>query len=332
MRPRSTGVQLLLYLSAANFVSLTALYVADTFIAERGWFTALLTYAPQALFAVPTFILLVWSWARRNRLVLALNGVAGLFVVSFLLGFNLPLDRGARGSGTCARLMTYNIRHGEAGALEIAGEIEKQSPDVVCLQEADTGGRSGHDPFAEVRCRLPRTWSSVRVGELAVFSKYPIRSHRVLRSEGLPWWPVLSARIEIGGRSLTILTAHLGDISPASVLRPSGLDYLRGRLAVRRSQADLLMRLVGSVRRPVFVMGDFNTPPRGDIYREMASKLQDSFHAAGWGLGYTFRTNLPLWRIDYIFASRELGIMRCFAPWAGASNHRPVVADLALSR
>jgi endonuclease/exonuclease/phosphatase (EEP) superfamily protein YafD len=80
------------------------------------------------------------------------------------------------------------------------------------------------------------------------------------------------------------------------------------------------------------VAGDFNNPPRGVLYRRMSVQLSDSFRAAGGGFGYTFRSDFPAMRIDYIWCAPGVRVVRCRTVRSRASDHLPVIADIRLPR
>jgi endonuclease/exonuclease/phosphatase family metal-dependent hydrolase len=78
-------------------------------------------------------------------------------------------------------------------------------------------------------------------------------------------------------------------------------------------------------------MGDFNTPPRGRVYRELTAKFEDGFRTAGYGAGYTYPARRPLMRIDYVFTTAGITVKRCRVIPVQASDHLPVIADIGLA-
>ncbi len=68
------------------------------------------------------------------------------------------------------------------------------------------------------------------------------------------------------------------------------------------------------------------------VCRVLSITLRDSFDAAGFGFGYTYSSTRPLWRIDYIYASREFTIGECVPLNVRASDHQPLRAVLFLPR
>lgn len=82
-------------------------------------------------------------------------------------------------------------------------------------------------------------------------------------------------------------------------------------------------------RQNTIIAGDFNMPPRGVVYRRIAGQYRNAF-SAGNGFGYTYRSSLPVLRIDHIFLSPDLRPVRCRTIGTRVSDHRPVVAEVEL--
>lgn len=96
-------------------------------------------------------------------------------------------------------------------------------------------------------------------------------------------------------------------------------------------------------------MGDFNSTPHNETYASIANELTDIHWAVGNGFGFTLpdysqnqtpdsppmaQTILrfgPVARVDHIFASKHfIPIETYVAADSGRSDHRPVIATLAL--
>jgi vancomycin resistance protein VanJ len=312
-----------------NVAFLLALWVVETFMAERHRSTTFLTYMPQHIFVIPTLVLIAWAAFRREWKVAAGNAVVFILFSFYFLGLNVPLPAASTPEGTPIRVMTYNILYGSGGAKQVARLAERQQLDLFCLQEANDPGES-KGPVPELQQLLPR-WHLARSGEFATFSRYPIVSKRVHVASSDDGRGILETAIVVAGQRLTIFNVHFSNSinnESASSKNPISRDAME----VRTEQLDDLLRATQATTAPFIIMGDFNTPPRGRIYRRLDSQFQDAFRAAGWGLGYTYRSNLPLLRIDYVFTSSAVHVRRCFVPNAEASDHSPVVADLVLPR
>ena len=107
-------------------------------------------------------------------------------------------------------------------------------------------------------------------------------------------------------------------------------DYMRHTAAARAAQVTELLRIANSTSPPLLIAGDFNNPPRGRLYQRMTDRFQDAFRAVGWGLGDTYPANLPVLRIDYVFAGEGIAVRRCTVPRVLASDHRPTIVEIGL--
>lgn len=320
----------LLALTVLNAVFLLLLYVGEACIAERHWLTTLVTYAPQQLFGVPTALLLAYCLLRKRRPLLVANTLSALFFALTMLGLNIPFGAGGRASDAHIRMMTYNVHHLSKGAEQIARDVVTVRPDVVCFQEVNREG-ARPDPVTELKKALPG-WHSASHGQLAIFSRYPIGQCSVHKPSVEYWRVFLEAAVTVKGRKLTIIAIHLNTAAgPESLSDHYGslASYLHRSTSARASQISELLSLARGVQGPLIIAGDFNTPPRGRLYRQLATSYQDSFRVAGSGFGYSYRSDLPVMRIDYIFAGSGLRPTNCGAPALAGSDHRPVVADIA---
>lgn len=79
---------------------------------------------------------------------------------------------------------------------------------------------------------------------------------------------------------------------------------------------------------PTLILGDFNTPPNSDGHELLSRSFADCFGEVGGGFGYTFRADIPVWRIDYVWASPALIPCRATVGSCRLSDHRPLSVDL----
>jgi endonuclease/exonuclease/phosphatase family metal-dependent hydrolase len=84
----------------------------------------------------------------------------------------------------------------------------------------------------------------------------------------------------------------------------------------------------------VILLGDLNATPQAPEIRTLVENLVDVWKAVGVGAGYTYTSENPTRRIDYVMQSADV-VARTIAvltspSTAEASDHLPVVADVAL--
>ena len=350
-KPFGSDAQVRRYLAAASvfhFIFLALFWAAQNSLSEKSWPLSLMFFAPQFHVLLPSLVLIALCLICRQYRMLIAQLVSILSISVSFLGFTIPqtasgfttLSRGwAAAPGTQprrARVMTYNIHFAAQGMENVLTTIKEANADIICLQEARQ--RETFEELAPAISKQLPGYHFVSFGELAIFSRYPI--------EQSAYYPVtinlrpgaLTARLNVDGRELSIHSVHLSNLYATYFLRarPDLNDLLTERqktyqrIAWRNKQANLLERLVSSDPSPYILAGDFNTPPRGVLYRSLTKHSQDAWKQAGWGRGATYPARLPLERIDHIWTGNGVKAESCRVLNSRASDHLPVVADITL--
>ncbi|RKT85343.1 Metal-dependent hydrolase, endonuclease/exonuclease/phosphatase family [Saccharopolyspora antimicrobica] len=234
---------------------------------------------------------------------------------------------------------TFNIKHG-AGTDDVldlertAGVVEKSGADVIGLQEVDKhwSDRSDFaDQAAWLACRLGMhvayganlDLDPANPGEprrqygTAILSRFPILDSR---NTLLPRAPqgeqrgLLEARINVRGKKMLFLNTHLQHTSQAE----------------RSAQVEAINGIVAGRNLPAVLTGDLNATPDAPEIAEITEHLVDTWPIAGRGDGFTFDAAAPKVRIDYVLASPEIDVHRAEVISTTASDHLPVVVDIAL--
>ncbi|MCW2715021.1 MAG: Endonuclease/exonuclease/phosphatase [Frankiales bacterium] len=211
------------------------------------------------------------------------------------------------------RVVCWNVRSLRDDARGVAAFLRAQDPDVVLIQEAP-------------RLLLWR-WSCARLarrsGLRRVVGGAPAAGNLLLVSDrvrvvhacavrlpkrpGLHRRGAVTARLEVGGRSLTVLGTHL-DLDPVARLD-----------SVRRLRA---LHLPG----PLLVAADVNEPAGGPAWQALSAGLVD----AGAECGPTFPRHAPTRRIDGVFVDPASSVLAVRRPDPGpVTDHLPLVLDLA---
>jgi len=147
--------------------------------------------------------------------------------------------------------------------------------------------------------------------------------------------------VTVNGMEFAVISVHF--MTPRFGLAATRRNPLAGAAAWnenvghRMRQAEKLAFDVRAAGRPVIVAGDLNAPPSSLAVRALtAAGLRDAFSAAGNGYGFTWgqslRTGFSFLRLDHILVGPEFGVADCFVGDAQPSAHRPVIADLFLTR
>jgi len=263
----------------------------------------------------------------RFRFVLAVVGLINAVLL-------MPV-RGLAETNTVFRVMTFNIHHAEGldGNIEtrrIADLILAQRADLVGLNEVDrwttrTGGRDLIGELAQ-QTGMAYVFSnnlSYQGGEYgnAILSRHPILSseHRLLpkvgSNEQRGW---LKAVVDVNGKFVSFWVTHLAAVA----------DETERLMCVTNFNAWLSAETL-----PVICCGDFNATPGSATCTLMATKWSDAWLMAGSGNGRTAPVPTPTKRIDYIWTGRgaPVAVRAASVPYTEASDHFPVVAELALT-
>jgi endonuclease/exonuclease/phosphatase family metal-dependent hydrolase len=231
------------------------------------------------------------------------------------------------------RVVCYNIHHGEGldGRLDlerIGALITAQRADLVALQEVERGTQrtQRRDLPAEL-ARL--TGLAVRFdrnipyqgGEYgtAILSRHPIRraAHVPLTMVGQgEQRGVQQVWVDVAGTEVLFLNTHL--------------DHRREPAERERSVAEIRALVTAAGPVPVIAAGDFNAVPDSRAIATMREFLTDAWTVAGRGPGFTIPVRQPNRRIDYVWVSPHFTPVRMEVLSSEASDHLPIVAELAL--
>lgn len=238
-----------------------------------------------------------------------------------------------------ARVMTFNIHHGVGtdGRLDlerVAGTIRSEEPDVVGLQEVDRHYSERSD-FVDQAASLAGTLHMHVVfgANLDLDPEAPGQPRRQYGTAILSRWPILEwsntylpryddheqrgllyARVAVRGVAVRVYDTHLQQNTPPEQL----------------AQAEAIRSLIGTPDESVVLLGDLNGIPETAQVRALAEDLVDTWVAAGVGEGYTFHSDDPTTRIDYVLASDDVVVRTAAVVTSDASDHLPVATDIAL--
>jgi endonuclease/exonuclease/phosphatase family metal-dependent hydrolase len=237
------------------------------------------------------------------------------------------------------RVATFNIHHGAGldGLVDlerIASVVEQGGAEVVGLQEVDRhfGERSNFVDQA--------TWLAERLDMRVVFganldfdplapgaprrqygtailSRYRIREWQntlLPRPEGGEQRGLLEAKISVRGVRVRVFNTHLQHTSQVE----------------RLAQVARIKEVLAVTSESVVLLGDLNATPETPEIAAITEDLADSWVEAGVGDGFTYDAATPHARIDYVLSSPDIVARTAVVVSTDASDHLPVVVDLAL--
>jgi endonuclease/exonuclease/phosphatase family metal-dependent hydrolase len=242
-----------------------------------------------------------------------------------------------KSSPATLRVMTYNIRHArgmddEVDVARIAAVINEAKADLVALQEVDRGvERTG-------RRDLPAELAQC-TGMAALFEPNILFEGGDYGNAILTRWPILQNKNEllpaVGGGERKGAFQLVVDFAGTELLFVNThLDH-RSDDAERILGIDRIREIVSRYRDlPAIVCGDFNDLPQSRTHLKMKEQFLDSWEEVGRGEGFTFPSDHPARRIDYVWTSREgeLTPQRARIQASHASDHLPLIVDFAFRR
>jgi len=221
-------------------------------------------------------------------------------------------------------VMSLNLLRDNDDSASVLAEILRARPDIVALQEYTPRWRAALEPALADDYRFRHHVERDDCFGLAVYSRWPVVEVDDALPLGRFGLPQQRAVIEVQGRRLAFYNLHLWP--------PKGLHTMQEQ---RQALADLL-ELLAREELPVVLAGDFNFTKSSAMADELARRgLRDVHDLAGRGRGSTWPVHGPFWllpglRLDHIYISSELTAVRA---WTGArvgSDHRAVIAEIAL--
>jgi len=336
-------------------VLILALIFVDL-VGERNVTSAFLLFLPQQGWILPYLALVPVCLLVHWWLLLRIALVAVFFVFGYMdwqVGVPAGVRDGAAGDGQSDTLTVLSFNRGQqAGSLRPFKNRVK--PDVLVLQDAPH--RAGRFLRAEGYSEFSHGES---IGEFTLLSRHPITAKKLVRLPGDLPNVASAARFEIDflGRRTVVYSVHLP--TPRDVLlyyrrgaflygvlglpgtpwaekRRDNQEYWDRRIAIARA----LVEQVGKEEYPYLVVGDFNTPDHGYIYRIFSTAWEDAHEEAGVGFGFTFpgTTRNPLslfgpWlRLDYLFSGGGWKTVASWAEPSRPSQHRAVAATFQLQK
>jgi endonuclease/exonuclease/phosphatase (EEP) superfamily protein YafD len=301
---------------------------------DATWWLFLINVLAVYLFVPLPLAIVLAAW-RRN---VALLGGCGVAVVVFAVlwgGLFWP-DGRPEPEGPTLTVMTYNMLAYNPEPEGVIETIRESDADIVGILELSprVAELVERDLTEAYPYRLLVERGTTTGG--GIISRYPIEAMDVALDD--PGWigAPLVAEVDFDGERFVLVNAHSA----------SGSAFV----VARERQARLLSDFAAAQQLPVIVMGDFNALDTNESYGILTEHLYDAWREAGNGLGNTFPgvskedaaaskrpevlgIDVPKWllRIDYVFCSYEWQPIEArIGPWDGGSDHRPVIAEVAL--
>ncbi len=310
------------------------------FWGDSGIILSVLLYLPAwgwilpSLALLPLCLLIHWRWAFLH-----------VAIIPFVLFGYMDYERnGPAENPSGIMVMSYN--HGQRNRTSMSGVVEKMDPAIICLQDAEH--REG-----KYNARYPGMHFAQH-GELLLISRYPIVTHQVVLRDHNELPVAARYELRVDGAAVIVYNVHLptprkelarlrssklfGLLPSRKLLSSANRERYRDFLDDKHQLAQQVVALAAQEKQPTIVLGDFNTPPHGRVYRAVAGELTDAFEEKGNGYGFTFPGNAnriysfyqPWLRLDYVFCNDSWLVEEFHTEEKRKSQHRAVLARLRL--
>lgn len=291
-----------------------------------------------------------------------------------IFALNIPKGQENEKAEGSFRMMTWNVNASlgtedvEVVRNGLITEIEKQDPDILCLQELSP------NIFKEIQNSLDSIFGYTDSMEIynepsrfRLFSKKPIRNFKQykcvtdidaigfdsLQIEEIEKLkkgsPIYSADIEVNSSQwITVIACHLRSSAYSTARRSMEegsswsegislyLDNYKTGKRIRDYEADNLRIYLDSLEvadAPIIIAGDFNDWSGSYCMNTIRdSKYKDVWWEGGFGFGVTYdEWHLKL-RLDHILYNQHFQQYKIKVNKNPLSDHYPLIADFILQR
>lgn len=272
---------------------------------------------------LPAYAALGLGLFSKQRVLAVLAGA----LIALHLSWTLPELRPARpvpaeaAGAPRLRLFSANLLFDNVHMEGIAGEIRRARPDVVVLQELSPANLDALQKSGALE-DFPFTLTTPKPNPTGsgVFSKLPF-----VAADSWNVFGMNNARItlEVGGRRLRLYDIHTN----APFGAPGAPRWEQQLASIRAS--------VVRENDPLIVAGDFNATYGHRRFRDLLDAgLRDAHVERGRGFARTWPRDMalvpPLVRIDHVLVSKRVAVLSVSEGVGRGSDHRPVIADVAV--
>lgn len=357
--------KLILYSNILLALCLLLSYAAPVINPARILLPAFFGLAYPYLLLLNLVFLVYWTIRMRKEFLISLLVILlgwGHLTNFIPLRFQKSPVPNEHSSKPIIKVLSYNVRtfdkynwtrnsQSKEGIFET---IRSADPSIICFQEFYTTNKSGRRE-RDIRNQLKEypyysIYYSLKDGAstgfgIATFSKFPI-----VKTSRIPFDNTINQAvytdIKIGDDTVRMFNIHLQSIQFGqrnyAFLDTMSLKHtnkqleemkdigsrLKQAFVMRAEQSKIIHNYIEESKFPVIVAGDFNDTPVSFAYNRIQKGLSDSFRTSGKGLGNTYAGDLPSFRIDYIFFSKELESTKFERIKSKFSDHFPITSTL----
>jgi len=363
-QPENYILRYLLYLNYIFIILLGLSYLSIYINPVDFWAISIFGMAYPLLIITNLLFIILWIGFRRSYFLISLTAILiGFNLIGKFIQFSFVGKQA--GPIESISLLSYNVHNfsqkSSKGVFdkeiqhEIFNFIESQNSDIVCLQEFNYIGENIYASHAQLKQQLGSNnyyFESYfnpkknKVFGMATFSKFPIiNSGNLDLAETRKFGTFID--VIRADDTIRIYNIHLESISlnyvdyafvsgistGDSIQKPNTgllLNKLRKALINRTKQVIVLKNHISHSPYPVILCGDFNELSCSYNYRYLSAGMHDAFVDSGIGIGKTFASILPAFRIDYILFDPHFKSFDYEEIKINLSDHYPIKTKLNL--
>lgn len=226
-------------------------------------------------------------------------------------------------------------------AKEFLEIIDKEDPDVLCLQEVKYKSHAKIRQTLDTKYLYTPNEGQKRTKRYVLYSKYPLRNfHRLGETK------IYAADVKLGEKWSRIYSCHLTSNGYTTARRkvinegrnwfaglPEYIDNMADGIRQRKAEADEIRQSIDSLNgtgMPVLVIGDLNDFSGSSCLRTIeADDMDDAWWHCGNGFGFTYDSWHLKLRIDHVLYSREnLSPISIKIINTDISDHKPIISEI----
>lgn len=315
---------------------------------------SILSYGYFIFLLMNVVFIIIWLFLSRWEFLVSVAAIAVRF--SFVpLFFQVGGTLDVAPEDNTLKILTLNthafdgvdsdtVMKADSGAILFLELIDREQPDVMCLQEffrpkhvsvVDSLEARGYTYHYGVHGSNTRS-------QAILFSRC-----KMLKGYAMDRKSKFYADLEKNGKTVRVCCVHLDsyqltddDLESFENLSHAKTDSSTHRLMKKlaettrqheREWKEELKPLVEGSTVPLVIAGDFNDTPASYIYQQATDLLADPYVEQGRGFGTTYHGPYPAFRIDYILHSRDLEALSYKRITSPISDHYPIVVTLRIN-
>lgn len=298
-------------------------------------------------------ILFIFYWVFKKPRYLWPSLLAIVLGWSQLNGFIAFNSQKPETENETVSIMSFNISNASFGydknkntrqtkkeaLIDFLNQYKKM--DILCVQEV------GEYAYDILKKNFPKHQLYYKEKGAVILSKFPIVNKGEI-DFGTKTNSCLWADLALEGETLRVYSIHLQsnqitketeklanqkeiDEKQAWYDIKGILRKFRNKHIHRSKQAEKIAEHAKKSPHNIVLAGDLNDPPQSYTYKVFSLLGIDAFKEKGVGIGTTFAGKIPLLRIDYIFADKDLKVNDFSIIKERYSDHYPITATIEVS-